>query len=164
MTDDDTPGPGISPYKSYSEYYNLDYIAFCGPIDKEYMIQSGLYISESDRKYLDLPQGINKKYLDNEDILNLGILDKEQKEDFKNYSVQTGDSSFKMEFYISNDTASENYGKQIIWITNLTRIKNIKVRNELGYALYYESKILDFNYILETAKKKLKLMNLVKYS
>src|SRR5690606_969115 len=57
----------------------------------------------------------------------------------------------------SNDTASENYGKQIIWITNLGWIENKEVREELGYNLFYESKILDFNYILEAAKDEAKV-------
>lgn len=156
-------GGSINPGKNYAEVFKLDFISF-GVTHKlaswsvDTIQDNGIDISEIDMEYLRAPLGRDgSSALSKDDIINLGILDEEQKEDFEDYTERSKNNAFKIGFCISNDTASENYGKQIIWITNLGWIENKEVREELGYNLFYESKILDFNYILEAAKDEAKV-------
>lgn len=151
-------GGSISPYKQYAETLKLDFITF--GVTHEFVTwgfgtipDTTIDISEIDMEYLRSPLGRDRlSLLSKEDIINLGILDEEQRENFEYYTEQSESNAFKIAFCISNDTESENYGKQIIWITNLDWIDNQEIREELGYVLFYESKILDFYDILQAAK------------
>lgn len=161
--DSDEVGGNISPSKNYSEVLKLDFIAF--GVEHRFITFSSDEIdrnvdeiSTEDMEYLKSPldsrvyDPILGPSLNGDDIVNLNILDEDQKLDFEYYTEQTKSNSFKIGFCVSNDTESANYGKQIIWITNLGWIDDKEFRDELGYNLFYESKILNLSDILDAAK------------
>lgn len=159
----DNSGGSISPNKTYSEELKLNFVSFgithqLTSLSADDIRKSGIDISELDLEYLRSPLGnLGLTSLSKNDIINLRILDEQQKEDFEDYVERSKNNTFKIGFCISNDPESENYGKQIIWITNLGWIDNKEVREELGYNLFYESKILDFDDILDAAKEAAKV-------
>jgi len=151
-------GGSISPGKNYAKVFKLDFIAFGVSHELETwgfgtIPDDRVDLSEIDMEYIYSPLGRNRlSLLTKEDIIKLGILDEAQRGDFENYVERSKSNAFKIGFCISNDTESENYGKQIIWITCLDWIIDKEVRKEVGYNLFYESKILDFDDILDAAK------------
>jgi len=100
---------------------------------------------------------VNAQDWSNDEFINYRVHFNVPKADFEDYVERSKNNTLKIGFCISNDPESENYGKQIIWITNLGWIDNKEVREELGYNLFYESKILDFDDILDAAKEAAKV-------
>jgi len=147
-----------NPYKGNFEGSGFDCIAFAGQHFLQYRLSNGepnedVEFSDDEIEYICSPFGrSNKNSPFKIDILGMNILNDEQKQDFEYYCKITGANHFKMAFCISNDINSEYYGKQIIWLVNLTVFKSQKILDEFGQTLYYESTILDFNKILDAAK------------
>jgi hypothetical protein len=161
---DDIPTGNINPYKTYDQYTTeYDYIAF-GIQHQNPKDLALLGLNEDEIEYLTSQFGKNpgniedgwssftSTFLCKNDIINLGILNNSQQAEFESYCERTKSNAFNIAFIIPKDENSNNFGKQIINIRNLNSISESLQEDGLGYHLYFESTILDYNQIINEAK------------
>lgn len=142
-------GGNISPYKDYDLSFDYDYVAFGVHRFVNGLSESG--IDAEDVVLMNKPLNSETKLLSGNDLLALGLLNDSQKLDFQNYCQETDCRYFKLSLIIPNDPQSDDYGKQLIRITNLDYLTDHQIDDGLAYNLYYESTILVFDQLKAAA-------------
>ncbi|MFA5420374.1 MAG: hypothetical protein WC341_18110 [Bacteroidales bacterium] len=145
----DFNGGNISPNKNYDASLDFDFIAF--GVNR---FSSGLSISGVDAEGMALinkPLNSETRLLSKDDLLALGLLNENQKQDFVAYCEATGCTHFKLSLVIPNDPESDDYGKQMIRVTNLDCLTDEQIENGFSYNILYESTILDFDQLVNAA-------------
>ena len=155
-------GNSISQYKNYDKTTSkFDYVAF-GIQHHETSSLANIGLSEEEIEFVNKPLGKNLELLTRIDIINLGILNESQLKEFNVYCDKTKSNHFKLSFIIPNDQNANDYGMQIIDITNLDYLSEKQINQGFSYHLYFESKKLNLNQITEEAEKVLAVDNISK--
>jgi len=145
----DFNGGNISPLKNYDDSFDYDFIAFGVNRFSNDLSISGIGAEEMAR--INQPLNSDTRLLMKDDLLALGLLNENQKQDFIAYCESTGCNYFKLSLVIPNDPQSDDYGKQMIRITNLETLTDEQIEEGFSYNIQYESTILVFEQLVNAA-------------
>lgn len=152
-------GGNISLNKDFDISFEYDYIAFgVNRFNAEGLSSSGLDSEDIER--MNKPLNDDTRPLMKDDVLSLGLLNDNQKQDFLDYCESTNCAYFKLSLIIPNDSEAADFGKQMIRLTNLENLTDEQIEDGFSYNIFYESTILDFDQLVNAACEALSVSNI----